>query len=148
MGFWADANYLIDTPLSLNKSASNYQFDKVVKSLYAEVASALENERTNHIMRPFGCDMAYADATTNYLITDELIKVWNELGFDKDIKIEYSTPTRFYEELKKENEQNSTNIVEKGGWPLRKDDTFPYGAQSRDGVAFFSGYYSSRPLLK
>jgi hypothetical protein len=43
---------------------------------------SLAQERTNHIMRPFGCDMAYVDASVNYIITDELIKVWNELGFD------------------------------------------------------------------
>jgi hypothetical protein len=134
--------------LSVNKSASGYRFDKVAKALYAEVTMSLAQERTNHIMRPFGCDMAYVDASVNYIITDELINVWKELGFDQDIKIEYSTPTRFYEEVKKENENNSTNLFEQGGWPLRKDDTFPFSASTKNGQSYFSGYYSSRPLLK
>jgi len=33
-------------------------------------------------MRPFGCDMAFVDASVNYRIMDELIKVWHEYGFD------------------------------------------------------------------
>jgi hypothetical protein len=33
-------------------------------------------------MQPFGCDMAYMDASVNYLIIDELMYVWQELGLD------------------------------------------------------------------
>lgn len=148
MGFWADANYLIDTPLKFKKNQTDPAFNATVKALYAEVASALNNSRSVNIMRPFGCDMAYVDASVNYVIMDELVRVWKELGYDKDIVIEYSTPTRFYERVKIENEMNKTNIVEPGGWPVRRDDTFPYAAASKDGTAFFSGYYSSRPILK
>lgn len=99
-------------------------------------------------MRPFGCDMAYVDARVNYVIMDELVRVWKELGYDNDIDIEYSTPTRFYQHVKTENELLKKNIMDGDGWPVRRDDTFPYAAPSKDGTAFLSGYYSSRPMLK
>ena len=78
-------------------------------------------------MRPFGCDMAYVDAQVNYLIMDELMYVWKELDLDKDIKLVYSTPTKYYTALKKD---NAGAIIEKGGWPVRKDDSFPIAQRS------------------
>lgn len=38
MGFWADANYLIDTPFKLKKNQTDKAFNQTVKALYAEVA--------------------------------------------------------------------------------------------------------------
>ena len=85
--------------------------------------------------------MAYVDAKMNYVVTDQLIKRWTELGFDKDIKIKYSNPTKFYRALKKENQAKE---VKKGGYSVNKQDSFPL--VSKESV--FSGYYSARPLLK
>ena len=61
--------------------------------------------------------MAYVDAKMNYVVTDQLIKRWTELGFDKDIKIKYSNPTKFYRALKKENQAKE---VKKGGYSVNK----------------------------
>jgi lysosomal alpha-mannosidase len=47
----------------------------------------------------------------------------------------YSTPKKYVEEIKKTNET----------WSVRKDDTFPY---SQSINSFWSGFYSSRPVLK
>jgi hypothetical protein len=60
--------------MTMDKSAPNYKFDKVVKSLYADMSEYFANERVNHVFRPFGCDMAFVDAQMNYVIMDELIK--------------------------------------------------------------------------
>jgi hypothetical protein len=92
-GFYVDQNYLQDVPMVLKKNQTGYKFDKLVKSFYKDVKEYLDKERTNHVMRPFGCDMAYVDAEMNYIITDQLFSVWNELGFNDDIEIKYSTPT-------------------------------------------------------
>lgn len=54
----------------LKKNQTGYKFDKLVKGLYEEVTEYLANERTEHVFRPFGCDMAYVDAEMNYIITD------------------------------------------------------------------------------
>jgi hypothetical protein len=94
-----------------------------------------------HVFKPFGCDMAYVDAKMNYLITDQLIKRWEELGFEKDIHIKYSNPTKFYRGLKKENQ---AKLVKKGGYAVNKEDSFPLVSKN----TVFSGYYSARPLLK
>ena len=52
---------------------------------------------------------------------DELIKVWNELGFDKDIELKYSSPTKYVSQMSEFN--NKTADFD---WKIRRDDTFPY----------------------
>jgi hypothetical protein len=68
---------------------------------------------------------------------DELMKVWNDLGFGNDIELKYSTPTKYINAMTEHN--NKTQDFE---WKIRRDDTFPY-AQNPD--LFMSGYYTSRP---
>jgi hypothetical protein len=43
-GFWADTNYLIDSPITLNKNQSDYKFDDLVKSLYADVTDRFDKD--------------------------------------------------------------------------------------------------------
>lgn len=71
-----------------------------MKGLYEEVSEYLENERTQHVFRPFGCDMAFVDAEMNYIITDQLLSTWKELGYNDDIEIKYSTPTAYLASMK------------------------------------------------
>lgn len=111
-------------------------------ALYADAVSKFNSARETQIMQPFGCDMAYVDASVNYLIMDELMYVWEELGLSEDIKLVYSTPTQFYADLRKDN----AYIAENGGWPVRKDDLFPM--EDPESKSYLSGYYSARPLLK
>jgi hypothetical protein len=95
-GFWADENYLIDSPMALKKDKSDYKFDTLVKSLYADVTERFDEDKSFNLFQPFGCDMAFVDARVNYKIMDKLIEMWSELGFDKDVEIKYSNPTNFY----------------------------------------------------
>ena len=95
-------------------------------------------------MRPFGCDMAFVDASVNYRIMDELIKVWHEYGFDKFIELRYSTPTRFTREVAKINEAHKI-ANDSFTWPIRRDDTLPYAQHPNQ---FWNGFYTSRPQLK
>jgi hypothetical protein len=69
-GFWADTNYLVDVPMVLDKTASDYKFEQLVRSFYEEVTQQFDQERSNHVFKPFGCDMAYVDAKLNYRIMD------------------------------------------------------------------------------
>jgi len=66
----------------MKKSDPNYDLDKRVKNLFKEVTDHFKNERTSHMFKMFGCDMAFTDARVNYKIIDEVIKTWKELGFD------------------------------------------------------------------
>ena len=103
-GFWADTNYLIDSPITLNKTQSDYKFDDLVKSLYADVSDRFDKDnKTQQLFQPFGCDMAFVDAKINYKIMDKLMVLWKELGFDKDVEIKYSTPTIFYQHMQTQN---------------------------------------------
>lgn len=65
-GFWADTNYMIDQHIALNKNQSDYNFDDLVKSLYADVTDRFDKENSTHLFQPFGCDMAFVDAKVNY----------------------------------------------------------------------------------
>ena len=149
-GFYVDQNYLQDVPMVLKKGQEGYHFNKLVKSLYKDVKEYLEKERTPHMMRPFGCDMAYVDAEMNYIITDQLFEMWNELGYNEEIEILYSTPSKYLDAMR---EVNTEWVAEKGshvpeehhGWPIRKEDSFPY-SQSND--IFLNGFYSTRPHIK
>lgn len=98
-GFWADENYLIDSPMNLNKNSSSYKFDDLVKGLYTEVTDKFDEENSTHRFQPFGCDMAFVDAQVNYAIMDKLLERWAALGYDSDIEIKYSNPTIFYQNL-------------------------------------------------
>jgi hypothetical protein len=98
-GFWSDENYMIDSPMVLNKNSSDYKFDDLVKSFYADVSDRFDQDNSGHLFQPFGCDMSFIDAKVNYKIMDKLIAMWKELGFDKDVEIKYSTPTYFYQGL-------------------------------------------------
>lgn len=69
-GFWADTNYLVDVPMVLDKTASDYKFEQLVRSFYEEVTQQFDQGRSNHVFKPFGCDMAYVDAKLNYRIMD------------------------------------------------------------------------------
>lgn len=155
-GFWADENYLIDSPITFDKNSSDYKFDDLVKSLYADVSDRFDQDKSAHLFQPFGCDMAFVDAKVNYKIMDKLLEVWKQLGFDKDVEIKYSTPTIFYQSLAQQNAlfaslaeknqtANETSNNTSEGWSIRRDDTFPYQPTKS---SFLSGYYSARPHLK
>lgn len=88
--------------------------------------------------------MAYVDAEMNYIITDQLIETWKELGFNDDIEIKYSTPTTYLTQMKAVNQEWSDQTPH-AGWPIRRDGTFPYGSAPD---VYQNGFYSSRPQLK
>jgi hypothetical protein len=143
-GFWADTNYLLDVPVILDETKKDFRFDRIVKALYQEMSEYLDNERTNHVFRPFGCDMAFVDAKVNYKIMDELFRWWKKLGLDTDMELRWSTPTRFAKEMAQIN-KNLNASDPSAGWPIRRDDSYPY-SQGRN--VYMNGYYTSRPQLK
>jgi hypothetical protein len=104
-GFWVDLNNVEGAPVIVNKNNPNYKFDKIVKNFYAESVWYLEQERTDHIFRNFGCDYSFVDASINYRVIDKLIELWEEFGFDKDIELKMSTPTRYLKQLKDVNKE-------------------------------------------
>lgn len=45
MGFWSDANYLIDTPMNMVKGSPGYDFDERVMALYADAVAKFNSAR-------------------------------------------------------------------------------------------------------
>lgn len=124
-GFWVDTNYLFDVPLVLNKNSKKYKFDKLVKNLYEEMIEFFANERTNHVFRLFGCDMSFVDAKLNYKIMDELFSTWKDLGLDADMELRWSTPSKYLAAIQEVNDDWEEDKTQEG-WPIRRDDSFPY----------------------
>lgn len=123
-GFWADTSYMIDAPIVLNKNDPGYNFEGRVRAFYEGMVENFRMEKTNHIFKTFGCDMAFIEANLNYKIVDALISTWNRLGFNETMVLQYSTPTKYINDVKNvnDNDWNGTDKV----WPLRRDDMFPY----------------------
>jgi len=142
-GFWADTSYMIDTPIILNKNDPGYNFEQKVRSFYEGMISYFETEKTNHAYRPFGCDMAFIEASINYRIVDSLIATWNRLGFNETIELMYSTPTRYISEIKNVNNNEWKNTTK--SWSIRRDDTFPYAQNPQQ---YWNGFFTSRPHIK
>lgn len=88
--------------------------------------------------------MAYVDAEMNYIITDQLLSTWKELGYNDDIEIIYSTPTKYMNAMKDVNQEWVTDTPH-AGWPIRRDGTFPYGSAPD---VYQNGFYSDRPNQK
>jgi hypothetical protein len=133
-GFFVDVNYMMDAPLITDKNDTKYDFDKIVLAYYHQLFDQFQNERTNHIFSPFGCDFSFVDAKLNYAVITNLSKVWNELGFNDDIELVISTPTRYLQAMKELDKQmkpynndtsafemtlNSTNFTVSTSDPLK-----------------------------
>ncbi|GJQ83732.1 hypothetical protein Trydic_g20608 [Trypoxylus dichotomus] len=98
--------------------------------------------KTNNIMIVLGGDFQYRNAETNFLMTDTLIRGFEQFSkyvVDKRIRLFYSTPSCY---LKAVNEEAMTRNLT---FPLKVDDFFPYAS---DENAYWVGYYTSRPTSK
>ena len=135
----------MDIPIILDKANPKYKFDKLVSAFYEEAVEFLKNERTDHMFKPFGCDMAYVDADLNYKIMDRLFEVWDELGYNQDIELQWGTPTRYLQKMYRENQKLMQKNDSSSAWPIRRDDTLPVAQNYNQ---FMNGYYTSRPTLK
>lgn len=93
-------------------------------------------EKTSHAFRMFGCDMSHSEAALNFKVTDQLIKVWNKLGFDQTMKLLYSSPTKYIDMIAKVNNDWKSDF-----WPVKKDEFSPVTSNN----SLWTGFYSSRP---
>lgn len=91
--------------------------------------------RSNHLMHTMGEDFNYANALQWYKNMDKLINYINGHTEKYNVKLLYSTPSIYLEEVHK---QNIT-------FPLKADDFFPY-ADVPNG--YWTGYFTSRVALK
>ena len=142
-GFWADSSYMVDAPISLGKNDPNANIEGKVRAFYENMVEHFQMEKTTHAFRPFGCDMAFIEASLNYKIIEGVIKTWNRLGFNETMELVQSTPTRYIKEIANinNNEFNKTN----DSWTVRKDDMFPYAQNPEQ---YWNGFYSTRPHIK
>lgn len=134
-GFWIDKSY----PVQDANLADDPAFETYVKAFYKDMSDYFATEKTNHAFRMFGCDMSHSEAALNYKVTDQLIKVWNKLGFNQTMKLLYSSPTKYVTMLAKIN-----NDWKGDAWPVKKDEFSPVAANN----SLWTGFYSSRPEMK
>jgi len=87
------------------------------------------------LMHVMGEDFWYSNATKNYQNMDKLINYVNKYSSWYNMKIQYSTPAIYLNDLHKL----------KKDYQEKTDDFFPYG-DSKD--SYWSGYFTSRPATK
>ena len=107
---------------------------------------------TNHVMVTFGNDFHYTNADKYFVSLDKLIKYLNLYRGDKYNAL-YSTPACYMEAAKNAKLESSEK-----NWPTYEKDFFPYcdgywivyeePKNEGDKHGYWSGYYSSRSLLK
>eukprot|EP01097_Dermamoeba_algensis_P006500 TRINITY_DN4068_c0_g1_i4.p1 TRINITY_DN4068_c0_g1~~TRINITY_DN4068_c0_g1_i4.p1 ORF type:complete len:555 (-),score=154.69 TRINITY_DN4068_c0_g1_i4:1331-2995(-) len=114
-------------------------FDMNVDQKSNDFASAIRNEarsfRTNNVMLYMGSDFQYKNANLNFKNIDKLIKYINANSNKYNMKLMYSTPSRYIQAV------NGAGLT----WEVKTDDFFPYA----DGPhAYWTGYFTSRSSLK
>jgi len=107
---------------------------------------------TNHVMVTFGNDFHYTNADKYFVSLDKLIKYLNLYRGDKYNAL-YSTPACYMDAAK-----NAKLDSSEKNWPTYEKDFFPYcdgywivyeePKNEGDKHGYWSGYYSSRSLLK
>jgi hypothetical protein len=60
----------------------------------------------------------------NFFFFDKVIKYWNIMH--PNVKMFYSTPHNYLQVLKDLNQNNSASPLNPNGFPIRRDDGFPY----------------------
>ena len=142
-----------DEPLNDDEYLGSPNIDSKIETLVQECmrrASVYNDplETTQHVMLTMGSDFQYEYAHTWFSNMDKLIHYAN---LDGRVNVFYSTPTIYVESRKSQRE----TWIERGDY-----DWFPYcdsehtKAESSgtivetDGRAFWTGYFSSRPILK
>jgi len=146
-GFCFDVN-CADEPLTgLTPNALQSRVDIFSKALQLQASRT----RGNHILITMGEDFQYENAFVNFKNVDLLIKTLNDLPLEyvrsnidtklNGIRVFYSNPETYtrakYDEWKQINVTRSLQ--------LKHDDFFPYSDCDH---CYWSGFYTSRPLLK
>jgi len=93
--------------------------------------------KTDHIFFFYGDDFTFQKANVSNINLEYIMdNINNNAEFNSTLRMEYSTPTKYFAEIKKE----YTN------WPTYKDnDFFPYADKS---FVYWTGFFTTRPYLK
>jgi lysosomal alpha-mannosidase len=103
---------------------------------YAYVKNNSAYYQKKVILQLLGCDFQYVDGPKvyeNHLVV--LQYIWDHPETYGDIEFKYSIPSEYLEDLKSVNEV----------YTEKTDDYWAYGEQDND---YWSGYFTSRPLMK
>lgn len=99
-GFAFDQNY--HDYIDFEEANKNFNAKEKMDHLKKVVNRMIESEKSDHIFITYGCDFAFTQAQINYFFMDNVIRHWNQEN--ENIKMFYSTPLRYINELKKLNE--------------------------------------------
>jgi len=110
--------------------------------------------RTPHILLPFGCDFRWRDASVNWGNMDKLFDyIRGHPTLSQGINFQYGTLSHFMDAVKSYVPKNATDAIPTKGPHI---DFLPYDTCWYDPdfsgygscIGYWSGYYSSRPIIK
>ena len=130
-------HYDPDLPFYYEKRPiENWELPAIANKAYFSLENISSAYKTKNVMVLYGDDFKFTNDMDfkNMEIFMDFIK--NDHEFSQSLEIFYSTPSKYFNDIKKEN----------SSWPeLRDNDFFPYSDRRN---CYWTGYFSSRPYLK
>ncbi|XP_076264017.1 lysosomal alpha-mannosidase-like [Rhynchophorus ferrugineus] len=130
-----------DNPLVDDVNSAEYNIAEKAEEFIAEhIRPMMQSFQTSNVIIPMGRDFAYQQAEAWFTSMDRLIKYVNIKQDFNGTKYHmmYSTPSCYTAAVHKESQGQLSS-------KLKTDDFLPYGSES---MAYWTGYYTSRPTLK
>ncbi|XP_060519654.1 lysosomal alpha-mannosidase-like [Cylas formicarius] len=128
-----------DPPFIDDPESYDYNVDQKLELFFDEIAQRVDVSPTDHILIPIGADFTFQNAEKSFTNIDRLIYQANiKQSNGSRYNLLYSTPSCYARSI-------SEDEVGKLGFPMKRDDFFPYGTGPE---AYWTGYYTSRPTFK
>lgn len=124
-----------DEPIMDSLELEGYNLDWKCDEFVSYFRNMSAHFRSPILMHTMGEDFNYASANIQYKNIDKLMDYINDRSEAYGVKIIYSTPSIYLEEL------NKLDIK----FPTKTDDFFPYADEEH---AYWTGYFTSRAALK
>mmetsp|Transcript_3428 Transcript_3428/g.7967 ORF Transcript_3428/g.7967 Transcript_3428/m.7967 type:complete len:788 (+) Transcript_3428:97-2460(+) len=121
-------------PVMDDAQLADFNVDERVATLVQAALDQAAMTKGNHVMMTMGLDFHYESASQWLGNLDKLMHYANALAGDQ-VNVFYSTPTAYAD----------AKHAEGTKWTVKTDDFFPYADSAH---AYWTGYFTSRPLLK
>ena len=112
------------------------EIEQISNDFFTIVEKAVKGYRHNHYILYYGNDFVLTEPNINYENIEMIMEYMNK-HMSKKVEIKYSTPQRYFKEIKTLLKDQKHNMLKYYG------DFMPLGD-----ISIWNGYYASRPILR